>query len=1494
MVRRNNTFPLSNAQERMWILNKVHTNKSVYNVPVAIDLIGELDTDLLINCIQEIIDRHEVLRTKFSVGNGIPMQTVETVVKVPYQEIIFHNSAYDSQDLQKLLDDLSRRPLELSAAPVFNTYLIKLSIGHSLLLLVFHHIIVDEWSIGILLQELKELYEARLDKRGPVLVDLPIQYGEYAAWHRRWLQRRIMGQQEAYWKKTLHNLSEFDLPADRPRISEPTSNGKMFRTKLSQATTQKLRDFSRRESVTLNMLLLAVFNILLFRYTGQDDIAVGMPIANRDRVEFERLIGLFVNTLVIRTDLSGEPPFRELLARVKERLLEAYENRHMPFEKLLEVTKPERNLSRTPLFQVMFVMGSASFLPEKMGGVQLKLRRVDTGTSKFDLTLFVVDEGEFLDISIEYSTDLFNEDRIEGMLRHYQCLLEHIIEHPDKKIWELELVPEFERNQILTEWNNTDVKYQKDKCIHQLIEEQVERSPEAIAAKIGEQFLTYRELNKRANKLGNYLQKLGVLPDTLVAICMNPSLEMIVGLLGILKAGGAYIPIDPTYPKNRIEYMLKDANSSIVLTQQQVSEEVMLQAEHVILIDKEWPIIAKESDENPASTVTPDNLIYVIYTSGTTGKPKGAGVFHHGFVNLLNWFINEFRLTNDDDVLLISSLSFDLTQKNLYAPLIVGGRLHLSLSKYYAPEEIVETICRSKITWINCAPSVFYPLVACGTLSFQMKDTLRYVFLGGEPIAMSRLSNWIESEPNKTKIVNTYGPTECTDISASYIINERQLNLESRVPIGKPIYNIRLYILDQKLQILPFGIEGDLYVGGIGVGFGYINNIDLTLEKFVSDPFVIDLDARMYRTGDRARWLRDGNVDFLGRSDHQVKIRGLRIELGDVESALMSHPGVKEAAILVQESHNKRLVAYFVPEVDIRPTVDDLRRYLSEILPEYMLPTLFIMLDALPLTPNGKIDRRGLMALGAGLIWKKKEYVAPQTLTESLLTKIWSELLGVEKISIHDNFFELGGDSILCMQMISKANKVGLHLTPRQVFVYQNIAELSSEISHLQLPQPEQKLVTGVLPLLPDQRFLLSYAPPEPNWMNTYALFEVQQNWKISWWNSVIQQLLFHHDALRARFIMSEDGWTQYIVAPDDNVPFDYLDLSHLPDEEQESVLITEGEKFQKSLNLLDGPIMRLVYFDMGPKKFGRLLIIIHHLAFDGLSWNILLTDLETAWKQLDMNQRIQLLPKTTSIMQWTEKMIQYYHSGESLQEIAFWTEKDWAGVVPLPVDHASGIIENTVESANSVDAFLSVEETGELLEFCQINPAKVHEVLLAALSFTIARWTGGNSLLINYMSNGRIPIFDNVDLSRTVGLFAHPFPVFLDLESKRTFNDVLRYVGEVMNKIPNSGLGYGVLRYMLEDTEISRKLRSLPQPEVFFNYLGLMRPKSSMFRQIEYISSGFSPRNKRFHILETTATIVNNELRIHMNYSENIHARTTIFSLVNDFLKTVRSILNN
>jgi amino acid adenylation domain-containing protein/thioester reductase-like protein len=1078
LAREAGALPLSFAQRRLWFLEQLMPGTAIYNIPQALQLTGPLDVDALERAFNEIGRRHETLRTTFHVVDGQPMQVIADSVewRMPIVDLSAAPVTERAAVVERLIAEEIQLPFDLTCGPLLRAKLLRLADAEHVLIVTMHHIISDGWSFGVATRELAALYEAFVANKPSPLPDLPIQYVDFAHWQQTWLQdgsgasgESPLQAQLAYWKQQLSgDLPMLDLPTDRSRPAFQSYRGAHHPLMLPGALTQALKALSGKEGVSLFTILLAALKTLLYRYSGQTDICVGSPVANRTRPEIEGLIGFFVNTLALRTDLSGNPPFRELLGRVREVALGAYARQDLPFEKLVEELQPERDLSRAPLFQVLCVQLDAQATTLQLAGLTLEPLPIHTGTAQFDLSFYLSESHEAVSGYIEYNTDLFEPVTIARMAGHFETLLNQIARDPDQLIADLPILTPAERRELLVEWNATQRDYPSQSCLQTLFEAQAARTPDEIAVIFEAQRLTYGELNRRANQLANYLRALSVGPDTLVGICVERSLEMMVGLLGVLKAGGAYVPLDPAFPTERLALMLEDSRIPVLLTQRSIGDELLASSAgivpagtQVISLDTDWQQITQERDTNPALLTTPDNLAYTIYTSGSTGRPKGVQIPHRAVVNFLHSMACAPGLNASDTLLAVTTLSFDIAGLELFLPLLNGARLIIAGREVASDGvRLKELLDGAGVTVMQATPATWRLLLAAG---WQCTPRLK-ILCGGEALPRD-LANQLLGDGGE--LWNMYGPTETTIWSATCRVTPGA----GPISIGCPIDNTQIYLLDPRLQPVPIGAPGELYIGGDGLAHGYLNRPDLTAEKFVPDLFGRRPGARLYRTGDLMRYTNEGEIEFLSRIDHQVKVRGFRIELGDIETALSQSPAVGQAVVVVREDvpGDKRLVAYIVPsdrsleiehfdEDNLESSVGtdnsaliaqlprELRAFLKSRLPDYMIPSSFVLLDAMPLTPNGKVNRRALPAPNHNAA-QERAFVAPRTPLEATLAAVWGEVLRVERVSIDDNFFELGGHSLLATQLIFRAQSaLQVTLPVRAFFEAPTVAGMAQAI----------------------------------------------------------------------------------------------------------------------------------------------------------------------------------------------------------------------------------------------------------------------------------------------------------------------------------------------------------------------------------------------------------------------------------------------------------------
>jgi amino acid adenylation domain-containing protein len=1062
-------YPLSPGQEAMWLIWKIAPESVAYNIFITAKIHAYLEIAVVNRVWQKIIEKHPILRTTYTSYEGKPVQQVNQ--QENFQVEVIDASDWREEQLVEKIYAIADHPFNLEKDSVLRVNLFTRSAAEHILLLTMHHIAGDMWSYDLLLSEFQALYPEEVEQfsqqqteAAPDSLNENKTYANFLQWQAEMLSGTRGEKLWQYWQQQLAGeLPVLNLLPDKPRPPVKTYEGASYIVKLDEQLIEKLRYLALASNTSLYQIMLTAFYVQLYRYTNQTDILIGSPMRGRTAKEFKEIVGYFSNLTVLRVSIQENATFTELLAQVSKIVRQAQKHQDYPFSLLVEKLQPQRDPSRSPFCQVSFTWQAQTWCEQKENlspsqEPMLQMAPYLLGHQRgadFDLSLMVMEAAETFQLNWQYNTDLFEDTTITPMAGHFVTLLESIVENPQQPVSLLPLLTQREQHQLLVEWNNTKAEYPSNKCIHQLFEEQVERTPDAVAVVFEGQQLTYNELNCRANQLAHYLQSLGVKPDTLVGICVERSLEMIVGLLGILKASGAYVPLDPDYPIERIIFMLEDAAVKVLLTQQKLINKLPEHQAQLICLDADWELISQFSQDNPITDVQATNLAYVIYTSGSTGQPKGVMLSHSNLSNHMFWMQETFPLTKTDRVLQKTPFSFDASVWEFYAPLLVGGQLLIAQPGGHTDSDyLLKTIAQQQVTTVQLVPSLLQMLLEQGGI--ENCQLLKRVFCGGEILPVA-LQEKLLSQLN-VNLCNLYGPTECC-IDVTFWNCQREM-YGQRIPIGRPISNTQIYILDSNLQSLPVGIPGELHIGGAGLARGYLNRPELTQEKFIPNPFSNYPDSRLYKTGDLARYLPDGNIEYLGRIDNQVKIRGFRIELGEIETVLKQHSQVQSSVIIDQEdtSGNKRLVAYIVPQKETTPTPNELRQFLKEKLPDYMIPSAFVIMESLPLTPNGKIDRRALPETNlCGEI--ELNFVAPRNLEEEILAKIWSQVLRVEPVGIYDNFFELGGDSILTIQIITRARKAGLELTPKQLFTHQNIAELATVATRVTESQTEPEIV---------------------------------------------------------------------------------------------------------------------------------------------------------------------------------------------------------------------------------------------------------------------------------------------------------------------------------------------------------------------------------------------------------------------------------------------------
>ncbi|MEO6228747.1 MAG: amino acid adenylation domain-containing protein, partial [Ferruginibacter sp.] len=1483
-------IPLSFGQERLWFIDRVD-GSIPYHVPAVLKFKGALNRAAMTHALQQIVARHEVLRTVIEEKDGRAFQRINNHQNWQLSVIDGSNYTENPDELRKFIQQLIRVPFDLSKDAMLRADLISLTDNDHVLVVTLHHIASDAWSLAILVKEFMELYNSFEEGRGVQLPPLEMQYADYTLWQKQDGQKIKLEKNLEYWKRKLDGVAPLQLPVDFAKPVNRTTNGGAVDFIIGKDLSDQLTEFTQEQGATLFMVLLATFKVMLHRYSGQQDICVGTSIANRNRREVEGLIGFFVNTLALRTEVISDTSFLELLDQVKLTTLAAYEHQDIPFEKIVEVVDTERDTSTSPLFQVMLVM------PNTPDVTQLKLKGVETSaeaflhnTSKYDLTFFIAETANGLQVSVEYNTDLFNADTIQKMSAHFEELLSAVVTDTHQKVGLLPMLTQAEQLQ-LEAFNVSIVAYPKDKTVVDLFEEQVIKNPAATALVFEGNQLSYKALNERANQLANYLRSRGVKEETLVPIFMERGLDMMVGIMGILKAGAAYVPIDTEFPAERISYMLEDSGSPILLCNAESKEKLTAQID-VEVIEIDGIEIQLQPTQNIATNLAPSNAAYVIYTSGSTGKPKGVIIEHRNLVDYVVGLNNKVQVNHCKSFALVSTIATDLGNTVIYASLLSGGALHI-FSKDAATnvEMLHEYFATNKIDCLKIVPSHWKALC----MGDELLVPAKLLVFGGEALRSEVVENIAASHP-ACKVVNHYGPTETTIGKLLHVVDATKTYART-IPIGKPFSNTQVYILSKDMQECPIGVPGQLYIAGDGVARGYYNNSELTNEKFITDPFATQPGSKMYGTGDMVRWLADGNIEFIGRVDDQVKIRGYRIELGEIERVLLQSPLVSEAVVLAKEDKqgNKKLVGYIVPGGTYDK--DGVLAYMKEKLPDYMIPAMLMELESLPLTANGKIDRKSLPDPELSDA-QSSAYSAPRTDAETALAEIWQELLDIETVGIHDNFFELGGDSIITIQLVSRARRAGYELQMGDVFTYQTIARLSALLDQRSntsaTASGEQFLLEGASSLLPIQQWFFDKDPLEPSHFNQTMLLRIDKGITEALLKRAIEQLTAHHDALRFKYYKKDGSWYQVYEHQSEMSRVVVEDLQSASPDQLSGLINDNSDRHQKSLDIEKGELVRVVLMQTpASEDANRLLFVVHHLAIDGVSWRILLEDLELLLTGFKNGSTTELGNKTSSYRQWYEALVKYGQSNNVLNQKSYWT-KVLQNYQPIPVDktHTQPVrIKDITHHTMRLDAAQTRLLTHDVP---RVYHTEINDILMAALAKTFTEFAGTDKIIIGMEGHGRESIEAGVDTSRTVGWFTTHYPVLLKVNTGKGEDDLIKNIKEQLRQVPDKGLGFGVLKYINKEEAYQGK----PGWDIIYNYLGqadnVFNTGQWLGMATEAAGADRSPEYVVSEKLVLNGMVQGGELVFHWSYSDKQYEKATIITLADKFRSHLELLIHH
>ncbi|MGG0386324.1 amino acid adenylation domain-containing protein [Priestia filamentosa] len=1476
-------YSLSHPQRRIWYTEVIHSGKGICNLRFLFKLHKKMNYSKLNQVVNRVISENDGLCIRLK-ENG-HREPEQYFVEHEEQEFEFFDfsSGEDSDLLEQWIEQKTQETFTLFNSDLYYFALIKLNDNECAVFGNVHHIIMDGLSIQIFTSQIaKYYYEIHSETDEGVLRN---SYVQFLINEQTYLNSIRFQKDQKFWLeefKTLPSvtgLKSYNAYQVSTRASRETFI-------LSEDLKRKIEKISEDYKFSKYTLFVAAFSLAMYRWTSSLDIALGMVYGNRMTKMERELIGMMVSTVPLRMDIDPEEEVLSFIGRVSRKQSKSLRHQKYPFDLLLKQINKENN-SNVRLFGT-----TIDYRDRDESGDSLW---IPNGEEVQDFAVHIENliDIDSLQIHIDYHEELFSKEEIKRFLKVMLAIIENAFENPKQKVAEIEIISEEDKRKSLIEFNNPKLDFPPRATIHELFEQQAILYPNAIAVIYEKERVTYREINERANQLAYYLQKKGVGPDALVGLCVERSFEMIVGILGILKAGGAYVPIDPTYPEQRLQYIVEDASIQLVVTQESLKELKWLPGNiESICLDRDWNEIGQESKTLPISDVSSQHLAYVIYTSGSTGNPKGVMIEHHNVIRLFKSTDCWYQFNEKDTWTLFHSYAFDFSVWEIWGALLYGGKL--VVVPYWisrSPKDFYQLLVEEEVTVLNQTPSAFRQLIQVCEQEDKNKNLhLRYVIFGGEALDPISLLPWFQRYGEKEpQLINMYGITETTVHVTYSPITQDEVCHSSRSNIGKRIQDLEVYVLDACQQPVPIGVEGELYIGGAGLARGYLNRPELTAERFIPHPFSNEPKARLYRTGDLARHLPDGSLDYCGRIDRQVKIRGFRIEIGEIESTLNAHASIKEAVVIVREDQpgDKRLVAYIVGDSNVGAW----REYLKAKLPSYMVPSGFVTMEAIPLTANGKVDHDALPLPEEEKI--NSECVAPQSSNEKKLATIWKQVLGVKKVGIYDNFFEIGGDSILSIQIISQASQVGLKFTPKQMFECPTIAELAQVVIETQGVQAEQGVVTGDVPLTPIQYWFFEQEHPRPEYWNQSMLLRVKERLDMKLLEGAILNLLKHHDALRFRYKQLPNGtWRQRNEGIDEQSVLRVVKRNNANEQAWNQVIQEEMNITQSSFNLVTGPLMRVVYFEDMLNGNDRLFWVIHHLVVDGVSWRILLEDLQAVYNQIKQGQRVRLPVKSTSFKEWSERLQTYSDSGISKEVQNYWNEQEEKEVMKIPTDYP--IQETTEESIDQVTRTLGAEETHTLLQEVPVtHKTRISEVLLTALGQAIVDHTNQQTVSIHLEGHGREEMIEGMDLSRTVGWFTSIYPVHLNFQGTTTPIEGLKVVKDQLRRIPNRGVDYGVLRYL------NRELLPFYQqkPSISFNYLGqfdqVFSKESLFIQETRFTFLDHAPESKLSHLIDVIGMVKDEKLHFVWMYSREQFSRLTIQEIADGMLRHLRQLIN-
>lgn len=1467
------TYPLSYGQKALWFLYQAEPESYAYNLAFSVRIKSHIDISAIKRAFQKIINRHYSLRTTFTDINGEPVQTVHG-----YQELSFNETDVtylNEEEIYQSVVTEHRRFFNLENGPLIRGHLFTCSPNNYILLITAHHIIMDFSSFVILNDELWQMYKNEINYDPDFTLAASPQYIDFVNWQRKLRENNELEHHRDYWLKKLSGeLTTLNLPTDYTRPSIQTYNGSSIVFTISKNLTQKIKKCATEEGVTLFVFLLSVFQLFLHRYSGQNEVLVGIPTNGRYNPEFAKVIGYLINMHAIRTDFSENKTFKDLLHKVGDAVLNALKHQDYPFLLLVDQLQPKRDPSRSPIFQVTFEFLDISPLlsnERSTDAFQSMMEQYDISQQEgqFDIMLTLMDAGDSFPCRLNYNTDLFKKDTVADMVKHFKILMAKIAGNADKSIDDIQMMSEREIFELLQS-NNIRTEYPRDKCIHQLFELQVQRMPDAIAASEGTHGISFGDLNKKSNQLARLLRKKGVGKDTIVGIMAKRSIELVISIIAVLKAGGAYLPIDHGYPQARKKYMLEDSRTGFLITQKAITPIEKFDGIQIYLDDIE-SLLEDSSDLECINK--PHDLAYLIYTSGSTGMPKGAMIEHQGVVNYIHWAIKQYGREDRSGLRFpfYSSIAFDLTVTSLFVPLLSGNRMEI----YDEDDSVLDKILKEdKVDIIKLTPSHLKTLLA----EDYAPKNLRSLIIGGEELERALAAKISNKFNNNVILYNEYGPTETVVGCMIYSYDESK-DKGRTIPIGVPVDNVQLYIFDQYQRLVPDNIIGELYIGGDGVCRGYLERKRFTNEKFIENPYV--KGDRIYRTGDLVK-KRNGIIEFIGRIDQQVKIRGYRIECAEVEGNILNIAGIDEAVLVIKESVNeeKILCCYYVSAAGM--TSEQIRTILAKRLPDYMIPAIFIQKDSIPLTQNGKADRKLLQNEAINPINPEK-YIAPRNRLEKKLGEIWKKVLRLKvEVGIYDDFFTLGGNSLLAIMVVQQARKAGIDAKAHTILRYPTIAGLAKATCKLAENEDigESEIIQGKVELTPIQRwFFADFA--DVSHYNQYVVLKTKQNINKAYLEKALQSILIQHDMLRAYFIRHDSLWMQFIGEYQEYPILTTYDLTNMEGRMQYEKMQQIVAENQDKFDLAKPPLFWANYFSLGPNN-GELVISMHHLITDYISFKIIIEDLMTAYDQLQNSLPIRLPNKTTSFQSWANALIPYAKKISFLNDIEDWCSGSIVNMPKLPVDYSGSNLSNNEKYRETYILSFDENETKNLVvDLAKKYSFRTHETIITCLMESLHQWTGNNRFLINFESHGRQEIESNCDLTRTVGWFTFVYPIQFTIDE----NDAdpvarINIVKKKIQSVSDSGFHYGLLKYLIMNSHLENRAI----PEIGFNDLGQLDHlliDNAIF-ELKYLYTSSGEKNDLPNLLKIDSVIIDNRLRLLLSYSKNVFKQATISYLAN------------